>query len=333
MDMDMLVNSVSKKYEGLFSEKLPAEYDNNVRVEDIYSVLLSKHNSFRYKTNITKEAVERKILEVIRKGEPLRLRVAWGFGKDPRFREYDEQYWYLPDMADIYSLALVRDMESKIKYPIKVTITSSWDRYLGINFYAVGRAPPEWLEEGLKKYNKAFKAIIAELMPEAELQDSYDLSRVIGLDLDKEVESNFVKEEYRRLSMRRKEIISEVEGSVVKHSQTPHESLERYLKERIAESRFEDYIFSIHFGRAVQEDKIQYRTIPNRKVFEIIPPWEAKGSVEIVDGEWIESMTSLKKIKENGMPDFSRDIRIGSHEFGCWFYVLDFKMAVSNLSF
>ncbi len=297
---DSCISSVEEKYSGFFQDLEISRGEERADLEEIWRLFSSKRHSFRRKQPKNQTSYRELIKDSVEENIPIPVRVAWGYGKNPRFRDYhpSENNWSDPDLADIYTLAVIGDMLQRIPYPLDIMITGSWDRYLNINYYGIGRDPEDFLEDGSDNFERRFRSIVSELMPGIPVKGSYEFNEEMGIDLREEVGKPYVNEELAKLKKDEPDYVRRLVTSAGNHSVDPEASVNVYLRERIVEKRSNPNKITIQFGSA-SPTSFQYLTIPNRQVFDNVPSWEAKGAVVIGNGTWVEKMMSLKRLDGN----------------------------------
>ena len=290
--------AVEERYNMLFSQKAVTKRD--VDPKEIISELTSKRRSYRFKILDDLGALRDKIAIRVNSGNPIKVCIIWGYGKNGfAFRKHNRE-WYKPDMADVFTLGVVSEMMKGVEYPLDVTLSYSTARYLNANYYYLGRPPEPWLEEGLHKFAKEFERLCSKLVPSVNVHDCYKLNEKAGVDMEREIRRDYVEREYSRIKgeLRFMDMYSHVE----KHSSNPAKSLERYAKERIVELScgVPDADLSIYFSGNVF-GSIRYHTTPNRRFPDIIPPWSSQGGIIAYEEGWHERMITHKRIHEMRM--------------------------------
>jgi hypothetical protein len=294
--MTSIRDSVEEKYNDIFSVSHGKRHANGSK-EEILAAFTSKRKSLRFKTLADLSELKSNISARVESGEPIKVCVIWGYGKDGFcFREHDPE-WYKPDMADVFTLGVISTIIKSVRHPLEVTISYSTSRYLNANYYHIGRKPEQWLEEGLHNFSKEFEKLCSSLLPSVGVHDCYKLNEKAGIDMDYEMDKEYVEEEYKRIKNEQR--FMDMYSHVQKHSSNPSKSLERYAKERIVELKcgVPNADIMIYFSGNVF-GSIRYHTTVNRKFPDIIPPWAAKGSVVVLGKEWYERMVSHHRMHE-----------------------------------
>src|SRR3989344_5138863 len=239
---------IETKYNGLFPPVAKVDFPD-LSAEEIFRALTNKRKTFwRDDHGVSLEGISRAIKEK----RPIRVRVAWGYGKDPTFRNLDTD-WHKPDLADVYTLAVVSSFISISPHPMEVRITGSWDRFLNLNYRALGSEPEKWLEQGLLAFAKDFKSLAESLLPDVKFFDTYGPARDAGIDMDTEVERPEVSEAVKAYREKNEEYVWALESSVRKHSKNWVRSVDRYLRERAVErlKGLDAADLTLHFAKEV----------------------------------------------------------------------------------
>lgn len=299
---------VEAKYNGFFPPVEKTDFPD-LSAREIFRALTNKRRTFwRDDHGVSLEGV----CAAIKEKRPIKVRVAWGYGKDPAFRELDVD-WFKPDLADVYTLAVVSSFISGSPHPLEVRITGSWDRFLNLNYYSISTKPEEWFEQGLLTFAKDFKSLAENLLPDVKVFDTYGPARDAGINMDAEVERPEVSDAVKAYREKNEEYVWALEGSVKKHSKDWARSVDRYLRERAVEKLhgLDGADLTLHFAKEVP-GSIQYLTVPNRAAFETLPPWESKGGMYQNGDSWRERMFGLMKIAACGAPDSTQAFKIKS---------------------
>ncbi len=294
--MTSIRNAVEDRYNSIFARSSGKKH-GAASAEEIISAFTSKNKSLRFKVLADLGSLKAKVRARADAGEPLKVAVMWGYGKDGFcFRKYDEE-WYKPDMADVFTLGVVGSVISSVDYPLDVTLIYTTARYLNTNYYHIGHKPEKWLEDGLNDFAKSFEKLCSHLLPSVDVHDCYLLNERAGIDMEHEIRKDYVQEEYDKIKGEDKFL--EMFHHVKKHSPNPAKSLERYTKEKIVEMKCKvsDPDIAMYFSGNVF-GAIRYHTTPNRKFPDIIPPWSAEGGIVVSGEEWHERMVSHNRILE-----------------------------------
>jgi hypothetical protein len=291
--------------------------------EKIAGALLEKKRKYRLNYGDGREGLVRTIARFVSSGSPIPIRVAWGYGKDPYFKEFRGETWYAPDIAEVATLAVLSSALAGVSYPVQATITLSGERYLKANYSAIGIEPEAWVKEGIEEYARQFRELASRLLPGVGVTGVYDLAE--GINFDAERGSTEIVAALRRYKTESRERYDGLVGHVRRHSEDPEASADFYLAEKLVEEKHGVGNGGVTIQFTSSQRSIQYHTTPRELhgMPEIIPPWEAIGGVVTGTGEsWSVRMLSPKRLSDPSTsgPSWVETFTINGHEVEGWVY-------------